>query len=152
MGAVQEKAPDCCEVLIVAGAKLELADKCGLTALFIAIQLKHVDCCKVLLEAGANIHHIDKFGRTALMTAVYNNADDSTNHLDILRERMIKRNCFSLLLEKGAEFNEHDSGYLAKTFREERDDFFLYCEILAVAKVIKNKKGEFIDVAMIKEA
>ena len=152
MGAVQEKAPDCCEVLIGAGAKLELADKCGLTALFIAIQLKHVDCCMVLLEAGANIKHIDNFGKTALMTAVYNNADESTNQLDILRERMNKRNCFNLLLEKGASFNEHDSGYLAKTLMEDEDSFFLYCEILAVSKVIKTKTGEFIEVAMVKES
>jgi ankyrin repeat protein len=68
--AAREGCLECVRSLIEAGAKIDLADPKGVTALFLAIDNFHFDTAKVLIEAGANPNKWDWWGRTPLYSAV----------------------------------------------------------------------------------
>ncbi|HUQ51460.1 MAG TPA: ankyrin repeat domain-containing protein [Gammaproteobacteria bacterium] len=68
--AAREGCRECARALIEAGAKLDLPDPKGVTALFLAIDNFHFDTAKLLIEAGANPNKWDWWGRTALYSAV----------------------------------------------------------------------------------
>jgi ankyrin repeat protein len=101
--AAREGCLECARSLIEAGAKIDLPDPKGVTALFLAIDNFHFDTAKVLIEAGANPNKWDWWGRTPLYSAVDVNtlphggrADrrsvDTTTSIEIIE----------LLLEAGA--------------------------------------------------
>lgn len=76
--------------LLAAGAKPDVSDRQGTTALMYAANLGYTEIVRSLVEAGANINLPRKrYGLTALMLAA------SANHFDIVR----------LLISKGADVN-----------------------------------------------
>jgi ankyrin repeat protein len=93
--AAREGCLECTRALIEAGAKLDLPDPRGVTALFLAIDNFHFDTAKVLIEAGANPNKWDWWGRTPLYSAVDVNtmphggradrrSEDATTSLEII--------------------------------------------------------------------
>jgi len=67
------------ELLLEAGANVNIKNKFGWTPLHLAAREGHIDIVQMLLEAGANIGAKNKFGRTPLDYAVKH------RHTDIVR-------------------------------------------------------------------
>jgi uncharacterized protein len=104
--ATREGCLACVQSLVEGGAKLDLTDPEGVTALIEAIANAHFDTAKYLIGKGANVNRWDWWGRTPLYLAVDMNtiphggrADgpslDETTPLEII----------ALLLDKGANPN-----------------------------------------------
>jgi ankyrin repeat protein len=68
--AAREGCLECARALVEGGAKPDLPDPKGVTALFLAIDNLHFDTAKYLLQAGANPNKWDWWGRTPLYSAV----------------------------------------------------------------------------------
>jgi ankyrin repeat protein len=68
--AAREGCLECARALVEAGAKLDLPDPKGVTALFLAIDNFHFDLAKYLIQKGANPNKWDWWGRTPLYSAV----------------------------------------------------------------------------------
>ena len=68
--AAREGCLECARALVEGGAKLDLTDPKGVTALFLAIDNFHFDLAKYLIEKGANPNKWDWWGRTPLYSAV----------------------------------------------------------------------------------
>ena len=68
--AAREGCLECARTLVEGGAKLDLPDPKGVTALFLAIDNFHFDLAKYLIEKGANPNKWDWWGRTPLYSAV----------------------------------------------------------------------------------
>lgn len=77
--AARSGCGSCVEVILSAGADIDLPTPEGVTPLIIAIESRNFDVAIQLLDAGANPHIWDWWGRTALYTAVdQNNGGNST--------------------------------------------------------------------------
>ncbi|KAK3691563.1 hypothetical protein LTR37_018572 [Vermiconidia calcicola] len=63
------------------GAKVDMRDVLGRTALFLAADRKHDDCVRILLERGANVNIQTEKGETALMKAAYHGRREITQML-----------------------------------------------------------------------
>ncbi|XP_045601120.2 ankyrin repeat and SOCS box protein 12 [Procambarus clarkii] len=68
--AVSGGNPDCVEVLVLAGADIELEDVKGQTPLFVATSQRKLEIMKILLEAGANPEGSRKNRCSPLLIAV----------------------------------------------------------------------------------
>ena len=68
--AAREGCLECARTLVESGAKLDLPDPKGVTALFLAIDNFHFDLAKYLIAKGANPNKWDWWGRTPLYSAV----------------------------------------------------------------------------------
>ncbi len=68
--AAREGCLECARTLVEGGAKLDLPDPKGVTALFLAIDNLHFDLAKYLIGKGANPNKWDWWGRTPLYSAV----------------------------------------------------------------------------------
>jgi len=71
-----QKDPDriaCCQLLIEAGANLDIAGQWGQTALQLACISLYpaVECTKMLVDARADLCHIDQWGGTAIHSCAY---------------------------------------------------------------------------------
>jgi len=95
------KNPERAKILLDKGAKVNLQNKKGETALMMAAYRGHVDTAKLLIDRGANIELKDTSGRTALMTASAATIDLKDNNSDF--PEFVK-----LLLDKGANINAKD--------------------------------------------
>ena len=88
--AAQSKHVKACNLLIEAGAKVNVADGKGYTLLHIAAQDNSEEVCKLLIEAGAKVNTPDGDGYTPLNIAAYFNS----------------REVAELLVEAGANVNK----------------------------------------------
>ena len=68
------------ELLLAAGASLELPDREGRTPLMWAVYNGHLECVQFLAAAGGNLNATDTFGRSAAIYAAHR------GHADILRD------------------------------------------------------------------
>jgi ankyrin repeat protein len=68
--ATRQGCLECAELLLDAGAEIELTDPDGVTPLISAILNAHWDTAKLLLARGANVNKWDFWGRTPLYLAV----------------------------------------------------------------------------------
>jgi ankyrin repeat protein len=68
--AARQGCRECVELLLDAGAKIDLTDPDGVTPLISAILNAHWDTAKLLLARGANVNKWDFWGRTPLYLAV----------------------------------------------------------------------------------
>jgi ankyrin repeat protein len=83
-------SPECVQLLIEAGAELEVEDKEGYTPLMIASSTGGTESLKLLINVGCNPHHLNKEQANCLIEATrYNNTEcikiilDKVNDLDI---------------------------------------------------------------------
>jgi ankyrin len=97
---------DTAQMLLDAGADINLRDANDITPLIAAITNNHPDVARLLIERGADIRAVDWYGRTALWAAV------ETRNMDVDNgtfENSIDRAPFlpliQLLLERGADPN-----------------------------------------------
>ncbi len=102
--AVRTGCRECVEVLLGAGAAVDLADPNGVTPLMVAILNLHRDLAAFLIDEGADIHQWDLFGRTPLYLAIdlkeyslseRRNGEHTMSGMDLARR----------LLERGASPN-----------------------------------------------
>lgn len=99
---VVPKSPARAKLLLDRGAKPDLANKKGDTALILAAYRGYVDISKLLLDKGANVNAKNSEGRTALMNAsaaVVDLKDNNGDFADLVK----------LLLDKGADVNVMDN-------------------------------------------
>jgi len=68
--AARQGCLECVELLLDAGAKIDLTDPDGVTPLISAVLNAHWDTAKLLLARGANVNKWDFWGRTPLYLAV----------------------------------------------------------------------------------
>ncbi|KAH9249465.1 hypothetical protein BASA81_012827 [Batrachochytrium salamandrivorans] len=92
--AAKHGHPEVVNVLLYAGATLELRDGTGASALHLACFNGHIECVRALLDKGADIHAINLVHSTALHEAA------SGGHVDIC----------ALLLQRGANPKAVDLG------------------------------------------
>jgi uncharacterized protein len=94
--AARQGCLECAKALIAGGAKVDMTDPDGETALLIAVENFHFDLGAYLVKAGANVNQWDWWGRTPLYAAVdldtlpYGGRPDhvsldSTTSLDMIR-------------------------------------------------------------------
>jgi len=83
------------QLLIDAGADLNVQDACGNTALIVAVRDRNLDMANLLIDAGADLNLQNKDGKTALIEFFY--AHDPSN-ADILNR----------LIRAGADLNIQD--------------------------------------------
>ena len=93
----------CIKLLLEGGADVNQTGKDGKTALMTAIQWDHPSYVEILLKAGADVNLMDKSKENVLMKFLKRNLKASLNFE--LRPRI-----FSLLLEAGADVNQHFEG------------------------------------------
>jgi uncharacterized protein len=105
--AAREGQLEAARLLVKAGAKLELADYNGITALVMAIGNDHHDIAQLLIEAGANVNAADWYGRSPLWVAVESRNRDvssvtaTSNGVD--RDAALRT--ITMLVDKGANVN-----------------------------------------------
>jgi len=80
-------------LLIRAGASATLADRYGVTPLYLACFNGNAEMIRMLLDAGADANSVDPAGETALMTAIRSGSLESA----------------ATLIERGADVNAKDS-------------------------------------------
>lgn len=68
--AARENCAACVDVLVAAGADLDLPDPDGVTPLHVAIMNANWDVAKQLIDAGADVNQWDVYGEAPLFTAV----------------------------------------------------------------------------------
>jgi ankyrin repeat protein len=88
-----------CRLLLEKGAKVDLKNKEGYTALAAAANDGHTDICKLLIENGANIEGYNKDGITPLMLAAQDGHTDTC----------------ALLIENGANIEVKNKKYGANS-------------------------------------
>lgn len=81
MWAAGEGFDEATEMLVKAGAKLNLQNERGETALMLAAANSKKNTLKVLIKAGADLNLRDKNGKTALGLAIQNKHDDTRKEL-----------------------------------------------------------------------
>ena len=91
--ATRDDSVECAELLLGAGAGVNIRDKHGKTALVDAVERGSVQCTDLLLKAGADVNIQTQWGRTALFYAV----------------RYDSVQCTNLLLKSGADVNIRDA-------------------------------------------
>jgi ankyrin repeat protein len=113
------------QMLVEAGAELELADADGVTPLLSAIlnasiavareaagEHEHLPVARYLVEHGANVNAADWYGETPLWSAVdIRNLDVNGPQRDNGIDRAAALDLIALLLERGAEPNARTSEY-----------------------------------------
>jgi uncharacterized protein len=105
--AARDGQVEAARLLVKAGAKLELADYNGITALVMAIGNDHHDIAQLLIEAGANVNAVDWYGRAPLWVAVESRNRDvssvtaTSNGVD--RDAALRT--ITMLVDKGADLN-----------------------------------------------
>ena len=67
MHATEQGSCDVVNILIEAGADVNMCDKVGITALMIAASHGDEDCVRTLIAAGADVNQKDDQGTTALI-------------------------------------------------------------------------------------
>jgi len=92
MWAAWKGSAECVDLLIKAGADLNLKDNGGLTALMKAAGQGSPECVDLLIKAGADLNLKDKAGMTALMKAAGQGSPE----------------CVDLLIKAGADLNLKD--------------------------------------------
>jgi len=103
--AARDGRLDAAQLLVKAGAKLEVSEYNNITPLLMAISNDHHPLAKLLIEAGANVNAADWYGRRPLWAAVESRNRDvtsttaTTNGVD--REAALQ--VITLLLAKGAQ-------------------------------------------------
>jgi len=110
---------ECVNMLIKAGAKVDIQSNDGKTALYAAAATGNVECLRLMLEAGAKVDTQDTFGGTALISACISGREDcatlllhasaNVNLQDIVGNSALiwaaltgQDNCVKLLLRAGA--------------------------------------------------
>jgi ankyrin repeat protein len=68
--AARENCMSCVDVLIKAGADIDLPDPDGVTPLLVAVMNANWDLARQLIDAGADVNQWDLFGEAPLFTAV----------------------------------------------------------------------------------
>lgn len=105
--AARDGQTEAAQLLVKAGANLELVEYNGITALLMAITNDHFDIAKLLIEAGANVNTADWYGREPLWAAVesrnrdVNSATATSNGVD--RDAALQ--VITMLIAKGANVN-----------------------------------------------
>lgn len=69
------------EILLNAGAKVDIYDRCNNTAIFYAVQSKKLEVVKLLVEAGSNINVKNKWNYTPYIVAKKLNLTDIAEYL-----------------------------------------------------------------------
>jgi ankyrin repeat protein len=106
MRAAMNGAMDILQLLCNEGAKRDIEDLNGNTALMHAVWKKHVDAARLLIKEGASIDATNHGGSTALMIAAWTGQDDMT----------------TALIELGASLDKTDnSGKSALDLAEEKE-------------------------------
>jgi ankyrin repeat protein len=95
---------ECTDILLAAGADIDLPDPYGVTPLLVAILNLHYDFAAYLVERGADIDQWDLFGRTPLYTAI-DLADFSERDNQHPAPSMSGLALAELLLQRGANPN-----------------------------------------------
>ncbi|MFO1259150.1 MAG: ankyrin repeat domain-containing protein [Gammaproteobacteria bacterium] len=84
MRAAQKNTPEMLRmlnILIEKGAKVDIEDNDGITALHIAVRNKNLPAVKVLVANGADVNQLAKDGSSALSMAIYMNDLEITKYL-----------------------------------------------------------------------
>lgn len=83
--------PAIVKTLLKAGAKIDVVDKEGRSALFFAVELVQIEKLKVLLENGANVGLKDKTGQTAFaMTEKIEDTEKRSEIINLLKKHEAK--------------------------------------------------------------
>ena len=121
--AVDENKPDVVRYLLQHGAKVDYANRNGLTALILAVDRGHTGIAKQFIEKGAKLDMQNKGGDTALTLAVWKNHTETAK----------------LLIAKGADLNtQNQYSETALTLAADKDH-------IEVAKLLI-EKGAKLDV------
>ena len=104
--AARENCRDCVDVLLAAGADIDLPDPDGVSPLRIAIMNANWDLAKQLIEAGADVNQWDQYGEAALFTAIgnYTRRDGGRASIDPPNQTA-GREIVDMLLARGADTN-----------------------------------------------
>jgi ankyrin repeat protein len=104
--AARENCIACVDVLLDAGADINLTDPDGVSPLLIAIMNANWDLSKQLIEAGADINQWDMYGEAPLFTVIgnYTRYDGGRASIDPLNETD-GRTILQMLLDGGANTN-----------------------------------------------
>ena len=106
--AAREGCVACAEVLIDAGADINVQDPHGVSAPVMAIINGHFDVAGLLVDRGANPNLADDTGRTALFSAVdYSTVPQSNRPAPpgIIEQKLSALGLIAKLIEKGANVN-----------------------------------------------
>jgi len=106
MYAARDGRMDTTQMLVAAGADVNLANVDDITPLIMAITNNHVPVARYLIEHGANVNAVDWYGRTPLWAAVETrnmDVDNATFENSVDRAPFI--DLITLLLDKGANPN-----------------------------------------------
>jgi ankyrin repeat protein len=106
MYAARDGRLDSAQLLVAAGADVNLANADDITPLIMAITNNHVPVARFLIEHGADINAVDWYGRTPLWAAVETrnmDVDNATFENSIDRAPFL--DLIGLLLDKGANPN-----------------------------------------------
>jgi ankyrin repeat protein len=106
--AARDGLTEIAELLVAAGADLELAEANGIRPLLMSLLNGHIEVARVLVEAGAQLNADDFWGRTPLFAAVeYRNLDMNSADQDDPVDNGIDREPYygfiEYLLEHGAD-------------------------------------------------
>ena len=105
--AARENCMACVDVLVKAGADIDLPDPDGVTPLHVAVMNANWDLAKQLILAGADVNQWDVYGEAPLFTAIGNRTriDGGRNSIDPINQTTGLQ-IVELLLEKGADPNQ----------------------------------------------
>ncbi|MEO8313845.1 MAG: ankyrin repeat domain-containing protein [Pseudomonadota bacterium] len=104
--AARQDCLECVQVLVAAGADLNLTDPNGVSPLLVATLNAHFDSAAWLLAKGANVNKWDRWGRSALYAAVdYNTIPRGGRADQPSLDEVGSARLIALLLEAGANPN-----------------------------------------------
>jgi ankyrin repeat protein len=108
--AARDGLPEIAELLVNAGADVEIPEANGVRPLLMSLLNGHIDVAQVLVQSGAELNADDFWGRTPLWAAVeYRNLDMNNNDTDDPQHNGVDRAPFlpfiEYLLERGADPN-----------------------------------------------
>jgi uncharacterized protein len=105
--AARENCMACVDVLVKAGADIDLPDPDGVTPLHVAVMNANWDLAKQLIVAGADVNQWDIYGEAPLFTAVNQRTriDGGRASIDPINQTTGLQ-IVQLLLEKGADPNQ----------------------------------------------